>query len=362
MQNSPSISIVVPVYNAAEYLPRCLNSLLVQSLESIEILAINDGSTDNSSAILNEYAKKDTRIKVFSHDNHGVAYTRQKGLELVQTPYLMWCDSDDWYAPTMCEEMLAAIQEDGVDVAKCNIMPIDETADLQRTDSKAYYKIPFVGFKKLSAQNRPNINVLLMSMIFKMSIIHQYNISFPISLKAHEDDAFAFMYFAVANGIKCIEQDLYYYWRKSDSLTSFYSTDGLKNFDRMLLTRPIYDFLIKHDLWKQEQQIFYQKYCSLFGISWLLATTNQRQDLLQHESDWMKTFFNPEDVISYARNKKLLLAILSNDKKAIYNLVLVSKKKWKVLGIRIGRIYEFYYHIYYKIFGVTVYIKRKKDI
>lgn len=363
MQNSPSISIVVPVYNAAEYLPRCLNSLLKQSLQSIEIIAINDGSTDNSLTILNEYAKKDVRIKVFSHNNHGVAYTRQKGLELVQTPYLMWCDSDDWYAPTMCEEMLAAIQADEVDVAKCNIVPVDETDNLKRTDSKDYYKIPFVGFKKLSVQNKLKINVSLVSTIFKMSIIHQYNISFPISLKAHEDDAFTFMYFAVANGIKCIEKDLYYYWRRSDSLTPFYLADGLKNFDRTLLTRPIYDFLIKHDLWEQERQIFYKKYCGLFSASWLLATKNQKLDLLKHETNWVKTFFNFKDVnILPTKYKKLPLAILANDVETVYNLIPVSKQKWKVLGIRIGRIYEFYNHTCYKILGITVYIKRKEDI
>lgn len=359
MKNNPCISIVVPVYNAEKYLPRCLNSLLGQSLQSIEIIAVNDGSTDNSLTILNDYAAKDARIKVFSHTNHGVAYTRQRGLELVRAPYLMWCDSDDWYAPTMCEEMLTAIQADEVDIVKCNIVPIDESNDLKRTDAKSYYKIPFVGLHKLCTINKLKINVLLMSTIFKMSIIHKYDISFPTLLKAHEDDAFMFMYLSIANSINCIKKDLYYYWRRADSLTQYFSADGLKNFDRILLAHHIYDFLIKHNLWQQEKLIFYKKYCGLFYACWPLATVQQRLELLNHEANWVKTFFDPKDTTIPIKQREFISFILSNDAESIYKIFFI-KKKWEVLGIKIGRIYEFRDHISYKILGITVYIKRKK--
>lgn len=365
MPNNSLITIVIPVYNAAQYLSRCLDSIVGQTLTQIAIIAIDDGSTDNSLAILNAYAEKDARMQVISHPNHGVAYTRQRGLELVNTPYLMWCDADDWYASTMCEEMLAAIQVDEVDLAKCNIAPIDEAANLNRTDAKAYYKIPFAGCCKITAANKLNINVSLPSSIFKMSIIRQYEICFPESLKAHEDDAFMFMYLAVARKIKCIDRELYYYWRRADSLTPSFSVEGLKNFERTLLMRPVYEFLSQHHLWEIEKRIFYKKYFYLFRVSWSMASTAQKLELVQHEANWLKSFFDSKDSKIPLKHRKLISAILSADETSISNLLPQSRRKLKFMrwlwgGVTIGQVYEFRDKTKYKIFGITFYSKSKK--
>ena len=97
------ISIIVPVYNVEKYLKECLDSLINQTLEDIEIICINDGSTDNSLAILEEYQKKDSRIKVFSQRNQGVSAARNLGIEKATGEYLTFLDSDDRLELNTCE-------------------------------------------------------------------------------------------------------------------------------------------------------------------------------------------------------------------------------------------------------------------
>ena len=91
----PKISIIVPIYNTAKYLKRCLDSIMQQSLEDIEIIAINDGSTDNSLEILQKLSKKDARIKIYTQQNQGLSVARNKGIELAKAEVISFVDSDD---------------------------------------------------------------------------------------------------------------------------------------------------------------------------------------------------------------------------------------------------------------------------
>jgi len=96
MKHQPLVSIILPVYNAASFLPACLDSLLKQTYSNIEIIAVNDGSTDNSLAILNQYSQKDSRIKVFSNNkNKGIGYTTNLAIKKTSSPYIARMDADD---------------------------------------------------------------------------------------------------------------------------------------------------------------------------------------------------------------------------------------------------------------------------
>lgn len=96
----PKISILVAVYNSSAYLPQCLDSLLGQTLHDIEVLCVDDASTDNSLAILRQYAERDTRVKVFALDkNHGIAFARNVALSNASGEFICFVDSDDWLAP-----------------------------------------------------------------------------------------------------------------------------------------------------------------------------------------------------------------------------------------------------------------------
>ena len=99
------ISIIVPVYNTEPYLEQCLDSIINQTLEDIEIICVNDGSTDNSLSVLEEYASKDNRIKIINQENEGPGFARNNGLKSVNGEYVLFVDSDDWIELNTCEAL-----------------------------------------------------------------------------------------------------------------------------------------------------------------------------------------------------------------------------------------------------------------
>lgn len=111
------ISIIVPVYNAEKYLTKCLNSLSFQTYKELEIIAVDDGSTDKSGQILADFAKRDNRIKVIHSENHGVSHARNIGLDVATGEYVGFVDSDDWVDKDFFEKLLQAIEENNGDIA-----------------------------------------------------------------------------------------------------------------------------------------------------------------------------------------------------------------------------------------------------
>lgn len=118
MEN-PSISIIVPVYNIEEYLPRCIESILRQTYTNLQLVLVDDGSKDRSGALCDEYAKKDSRILVVHKENGGSSSARNRGIEVATGEYLGFVDSDDYVEPDMYEKMVTAILENG-----CNIVQV----------------------------------------------------------------------------------------------------------------------------------------------------------------------------------------------------------------------------------------------
>lgn len=115
------ISIIIPIYNAEKYIKRCVSSVIDQSYNKLEILLVNDGSTDNSLNICEAFATKDNRIKVISQDNGGVSKARNTGLRLAKGEYVMFLDSDDYMLPDMCKTMLDVLYSKQADCVICGI-------------------------------------------------------------------------------------------------------------------------------------------------------------------------------------------------------------------------------------------------
>ena len=102
----PKVSVIVPIYNTAKYLPKCLNSIIRQTYQNLEIILINDGSTDNSSKIIRQYAKKDPRIQVINQKNAGQSSARNSGLQKATGKYISFIDSDDEVSPLFIEHLI----------------------------------------------------------------------------------------------------------------------------------------------------------------------------------------------------------------------------------------------------------------
>lgn len=115
----PPVSVTVPVYNVEKYLRQCLESLCNQTLQDIEIIIVNDGSTDNSGDICREYAEKDPRMKLICKKNGGLASARQTGLDAANGEYIIVCDSDDWVELDMYERLYKKAEETRADIVVC---------------------------------------------------------------------------------------------------------------------------------------------------------------------------------------------------------------------------------------------------
>lgn len=120
MKNSDLITIIVPVYNVEKYFDRCVKSILGQTYTNLQIILIDDGSTDKSVGLCDKYAAVDKRIEVFHQKHQGASAARNVGLKNCQGDYIGFVDSDDWIEPTMFESMLKALKENDVDAVRCN--------------------------------------------------------------------------------------------------------------------------------------------------------------------------------------------------------------------------------------------------
>ena len=122
MNHAPKYSVIIPVYNAADTLRRCLDSLLCQPFDDYEIILVNDGSTDDSEAICRAYAEGCRRVRLLSRPNGGVSSARNAGLELALGTYILFVDSDDYIKPDMLEKLYAALTKEDADIAACGIL------------------------------------------------------------------------------------------------------------------------------------------------------------------------------------------------------------------------------------------------
>lgn len=115
------VSIIVPIYNAEKWLEKCINSIIKQSYHNIEILLVNDGSTDKSLEICQKFAKKDNRIIIIDKPNEGVSKSRNIGIEKATGEYIKFVDSDDWLEENTCEELVELIEKEKTDLSICGL-------------------------------------------------------------------------------------------------------------------------------------------------------------------------------------------------------------------------------------------------
>ena len=253
----PLISIIVSVYNTESYVEKCLTSLLKQTFRDIEIIAVDDCSTDKSLDILRRYAAQDDRLKIFPQkQNTGVGVVRNFALSKVRGTYIMFCDSDDSYAPTMCERMKNTLEKTQSDMVMCDCFIEKEGVHGRNKSAQEYFYLNFKGEMILNAQNRFSFNRVLWNKIFKNNLIREYNIIFPPS-REHDDVSFVAQYLIVCNKIYGLDEKLYRYVLRGNSIMGTFFTNPSKSnpWDQFLSWRYTVDFLIKNNKWSEYKDI-----------------------------------------------------------------------------------------------------------
>lgn len=208
------ISIIVPVYNEEHYLERCINSLLCQTIEEYEIILVNDGSTDGSDVIINNFALKDSRIVSVHQVNKGVSAARNNGISISKGEYIGFVDADDWVEADMFEKLYKAAGDNDCDVAVCNYEYEQEgkkhAVDFKIPKSKVLVKEQIVSrVLKYLLSNSEFSSVV--NKLYKRSFILENNICFDDDREYAEDFLFNFYTLSAAERLIYINNCGYHY-------------------------------------------------------------------------------------------------------------------------------------------------------
>lgn len=178
------ISIVIPVFNAALYISRCIESFLNQTFKDFELILVNDGSTDCTNEILYNYSQLDARIIVIDKENKGVSAARQTGLETAKGKYLIFADSDDWVEPCMLDSLYEKAENENSDIVIC-----DFYIDASKTSRRIVHQLPseFCTNSIIKDLITGKLHGATWNKLYKRSIIADRNIKFPQDLNYCED-------------------------------------------------------------------------------------------------------------------------------------------------------------------------------
>lgn len=225
MSSSIKISIIVPIYNTAKYLPTCLKSILSQTYQNLEIILVDDGSTDNSGQIADDYAKEDSRIKVIHQKNQGQSAARNSGLKKAKGEYISFVDSDDQIKPSFIDALLDLYTNNAhTSIAVCG----HQYHQVKNNSSKNLYQSELQPRRSHESQKTYILKLLAKdgrmyscnNKLFQSPIIKQYHILFNEKLNFSEDTNFVLDYLAHAKGeIAYTPKPLYVYNFGTESST-----------------------------------------------------------------------------------------------------------------------------------------------
>ena len=245
MDLGPMISIIVPVYKVEPYLRQCVDSILGQTYRDIEVLLIDDGSSDRCGEICDEYARIDNRIRVFHTENRGVASARQTGLLEARGEYIGFVDSDDWIEPEMFRTMLSGIENANADIIVCAFWREHFSSRREHRIRETVY----TGKDALRALVEGTISNYLWDKLYHRALLQ--NILFPIG-KLYEDIPVMHQIVGKSNRTVLVQQPLYHYRQRPESITKEYSAKNLIDYADAHLSR--YFWFREH-----EKELFAEK-------------------------------------------------------------------------------------------------------
>jgi len=214
----PKISVIIPIYNVDSYIAKCLESVINQSYKNLEIIIINDGSTDKTKDICEHYANTDNRIVLVNQNNQGISMARNKGLDMAAGEYIGFVDGDDWIDRDMYELLYKNLCKYDSDISMCKFVFINENGDLlyQRYDLQERSVIYLENQEKMSNFIESEKNYLW-NKLYKKDLFN--HIRFPKN-KLFEDVFISCKLIDKANRIVISSEHKYYYLRRNNSITT----------------------------------------------------------------------------------------------------------------------------------------------
>lgn len=298
------VSIIVPVYNVYPYLEQCLDSLCRQTYQKIEIILVDDGSTDGSETICDRYAESDSRIQVLHKKNQGVSAARNDGVDRAGGRYLIFVDADDSIRPELVEVYLQAA-EPGV-TAVCGATT-DEEIWRSFVSSDWEQHVQYLEEKQFMQAYRDDYVNPPFNKLYETDVIRKYGIRFPENMSLGEDLWFNLAYQEKFRGAwKIIDEPFYYYRENRDgSLSSSYRRDLFEI--QQMTADVLYRFMQKIGIWNEEsRKIYYEMY---WDRLFLIARMYREYERIHPDEKRLKEILSHpvwKEVWQECRTRKLL--------------------------------------------------------
>lgn len=329
------VSIIVPVYNAEKYLKKCLNSILGQTYQNLEILCVNDGSIDNSLSILQEFSKRDQRIIIVNISNSGVSHARNIAIKKSTGNYVMFIDADDYIEPTMVEDMLKEANKKESDVVRCINFLEYESGKIKNIED---FKLKNKCLTKKEIDNEFLSSIIYSKLLtysclllIKKETLLKTNL-FDEKLKVFEDRVFYLELFLNLNKVYFLNKPLYHYVIHQNSCLNsinlvfehLYNTlDGwqsiyniLEKYNKKILLKDLNTEYLKiiinylYDIYKNFPNEFKKNYSNLIDNKVL-------KEILKNYNEKKLNYFTNKSIISIKRQNYYSLKRIYFMKKVI---------------------------------------------
>ena len=237
------ISVVIPVYNVEKYLEKCLDSVVGQTYGNLEIILVDDGSTDNSGAICDRYAQKDSRVVVIHQKNGGLSKARNVGIDKATGKYISFIDSDDYVGSCYIETLYKALPEDGKGISVCDFLPV-ETDDAEQIPGTGVWDMgnPEERLEKMYHPQIHGMSFLTTNKLFERSLFTENGILFPEG-RVHEDDATIPKIVYFAQRLNYTDAVMYFYRRNPNSIMH----TKARNLDCVLAGKELCSFFAQQE-------------------------------------------------------------------------------------------------------------------
>ena len=297
----PKISVIIPVYNVEKYLAECLTSVVNQTFKDIEIICVNDGSTDNSPMILEEFAQKDSRIKIINQENQGLAAARNTGIEVATGEYITFVDSDDYVSTDLYADMQKYLPAELI-CFNAKIFPMSEKYRALQN----YIQCKFDGELPVEEKLILKTNVHVWNKVFKTSVIKENNIRFPKGLY-FEDFPFVCEYMLSINSVKFVIEKEYYFYRQQPN--SIMNNCSHKSIHHLYAWHYLYDRLKERKLLDKYPNLINKLFRTYTILAYKYSDEASKDSIIKTAQDYASE-------ISYKGLDELIDALINN--KMIY--------------------------------------------
>lgn len=320
----PLLSVIVPVYNAEQYLRCCLDSIVNQTYTNLEIICVNDGSSDASGQILDEYAARDQRIVVIHQQNAGQAVARNVALDRATGDWIANVDSDDYLEKEAYAKVVSCFSDD-VDMVWIGNHVVCDFDDRLKKSQECFYALKYEGKQSLDGIPVASMSGAVWNKIIRRSLLEKYGIRYPKGV-IFEDLCYFAQVAPLLRSVYFLPDKLYYYLQREDSTMGVARTGASdKSRDVLKIIKPMYEFYVAHNLLNSHSALYDSFFAKFYSLANKFLPDDMKPELVSDARTWVNRYGGR----NVAARERLLDMMMSR----IYGSDRVREKR--LLGVRV---------------------------